>query len=273
MSSATTSSTRQTAAGTNPTEALITQLSVGPDLRDVAAVLLREHLRKLYPTLDLEPSITMIGTPQWSIVDEQIVAGNPTYQALTEILAAQVVQGTPTLYIEGEHFLTQQPISDPAVHLPVRIDEIASLLNLLAPVMLTAFQEQQLAYWNNADDSNGPRWHTLSNTLREIWNVNQVQGWSESDCAMARALYRTAGLAGRKIDDQNSACLIAIDLIDGTTVKHLNEVSMAVLIGTQQGRRSSSPIHCSRVIRSSTLLMTWANPCLRTWAIFSRTSS
>lgn len=80
MSSATTSSTRQTAAGTNPTEALITQLSVGPDLRDVAAVLLREHLRKLYPTLDLEPSITMIGTPQWSIVDEQIVAGNPTYQ-------------------------------------------------------------------------------------------------------------------------------------------------------------------------------------------------
>ncbi|NHW98266.1 hypothetical protein [Pseudomonas koreensis] len=238
MSSAITRSTRPPAAGHHPTEALITQLSVGPDLRDVAAVLLREHLRKLYPALDLEPSITMIGTPQWSIVDEQIVAGNPTYQALTEILAAQVVQGTPTLYIEGEHFLTQQPISEPAVHLPVRVDEIASLLNLLAPVMLTAFQEQQLAYWNSADDSTGPRWHALSDTLREIWNVDQVQGWSESDCAMARALYRTADLAGRKADDpnQSSACLIAIDLIDGTTVKHLNEVSMAVLIGTQQGK-------------------------------------
>lgn len=238
MSSATTSSTRQTAAGTNPTEALITQLSVGPDLRDVAGVLLREHLRKLYPTLDLEPSITMIGKPQWSIVDEQIVAGNPTYQALTEILANQVVQGTPTLCIEGEHFLTQQPISEPAVHLPVRIDEIASLLNLLAPVMLTAFQEQQLAYWNSADDSSGPRWHALSDTLREVWNVEQVQGWSESDCAMARALYRDADLASRKIDDpyQSSACLIAIDLVDDGTVKHLNEVSMAVLIGTQQGK-------------------------------------
>ncbi|MFJ2327683.1 hypothetical protein [Pseudomonas sp. NPDC087690] len=236
MISSSSSSTPQAVSDANPIETLITQLSVGPNLRDVAAVLLRQHLREMYPALDLDPGSTMVGSPAWALNDDQIMAGPTAYQALTEILANQVVHGIPALYIEGEHFLAQQPISEPAVHLPVRIDEIANLLNLLAPIMLTAFQEQQLAFWNSTGDSSGPRWQALSDTLRKLWNVNQIKGWSDADCAMARALYQTPAQVDRKPDDlyQLNAYLIAINLIDGDNVKHLNEVSMVVLIGKQK---------------------------------------
>jgi hypothetical protein len=222
----------------NPTDTLITQLSVGPDLRDVAAVLLRQHLRKLYPTLDLDPTITMVGTPTWLIVNDQVVSGFPTFQALTDILAAQVVHGVPALYIEGEHFLAQQPITEPEIHLPVRIDEIANLINLLAPVMLTAFQEQQLAFWNAPESGSQPRWHELSKTLREVWNIDRVGGWDNDDCEMARSLFRAPDLASRKLNDpyKSNAYLIGIDLVDGEKVTHLNEVSIVVLIGTHKGR-------------------------------------
>ncbi|MCF5700048.1 dermonecrotic toxin domain-containing protein [Pseudomonas syringae] len=236
MISPNSSSTPPAISDANPVDALITQLSVGPDLRDVAAVLLRQHLREMYPALDLDPAITMVGSPSWALIDDQVLAGPVAYQALTEILASQVVHGIPALYIEGEHFLAQQPISEPAVHLPVRIDEIANLLNLLAPVMLTAFQEQQLVFWNSPDNSSGPRWHALSDTLRELWNVNQVKGWSDADCAMARTLFQTPAQVDRKPDDlyQINAYLIAIDLVDGDNIKHQNEVSMVVLIGKQK---------------------------------------
>lgn len=227
-----------TSSHPNPTEALITQLSVGPDLRDVAAVLLRQRLRELYPSIDIDPSIAMVGTPSWVIIDDQLVSGTPSYKALTEVLADQVVNRVPALYIEGEHFLTQQPISDPPLHLPIRIDEIAKLINLLAPVMLTAFQEQQLAFWNANEVGSTPRWHELSSTLRKLWNVDRIQGWTVDDCNMARALFRAPALADRTLDDpyQSHAYLIAVDLINGQGVKHLNEVSIVVLIGTQQGR-------------------------------------
>jgi hypothetical protein len=230
--------TADTPSRHNPTEALITQLSVGPDLREVAAVLLRQSLQKLYPALDIDPSITMVGTPSWEIFNDEIIAGPTHYQALTEILADQTVFAVPALYIEGEHFLAQQPITEPAVHLPVRIDEIANMINLLAPVMLTAFQEQQLAFWNRDDGSSGPRWHELSSTLRNLWNVDQVRGWNDDDCNMARTLYRTPDLASQDLDDpyQCKAWLVAVDLIDGEDVIHLNEVSIAVLTGSYQNR-------------------------------------
>lgn len=220
------------------TEALITQLSVGPDLREVAAVLLRQHLQTLYPTLDIDPAITMVGTPVWEIFNDEIIAGPTRYQALTEILANQTVFAIPALYIEGEHFLVQQPITEPAVHLPVRIDEIANIINLLAPVMLSAFQEQQLAFWNRESGSAGPRWHELSSTLRNLWNVDKVQGWDVDDCAMARKLFRSPDLESRKQDDayKTRAYLVGIDLIDGEKVTHLSEVSISVLVGTHQKR-------------------------------------
>lgn len=238
MSTPTSTSTPDTPARHNPTDLLITQLSVGPDLRDVAAVLLRQHLRKLYPTLDLDPSITMVGTPTWVLANDEIVAGPPTFQALTDILANQLVHSVPALYIEGEHFLAQQPITEPEIHLPVRIDEIANLINLLAPVMLTAFQEQQLAFWNAPENGSQPRWHELSRSLREVWNIDRVPGWDNDDCAMARSLFLAPDLASRKLNDpyKSNAYLIGIDLLDSEKVTHLNEVSIVVLIGTHKGR-------------------------------------
>lgn len=222
----------------SPTEALITQLSVGPDLREVATVLLRQHLQTLYPALDIDPTITMLGTPRWETFDDEIVAGPVRYQALTEILVNQTVSAIPSLYIEGEHFLTQQPITEPAVHLPVRIDEIAQLINVLAPVMLAAFQEQQLVFWNATKGSDGPRWHELSNTLRNFWNVDKVKGWDDDDCSMARNLFRSPDLASRKLDDayQSNAYLVGIDLVNGQKVTPLNEVSIALVVGTHQER-------------------------------------
>lgn len=236
MSTSVSTPTQQTPPHQDAIDALITQLSIGPDLRDVAAVLLRQSLQKLYPALDIDPSILMVGTPSWEIFDDEVVAGPTHYQALTEILANQTVLAVPTLYIEGEHFLTQQPINEAAIHLPVRIDEIAKMINLLAPVMLKAFQEQQLEYWNKAEGSSGPRWHELSNTLRNFWNVDQVTGWSDDDCSMARTLFRTPDLTTLEVADpyKCKAYLVAIDLVDGKDTVHLDEMSIAVLVGTHQ---------------------------------------
>ncbi|MGJ7513191.1 dermonecrotic toxin domain-containing protein [Pseudomonas baetica] len=237
MSTSASNTRTQTPSHQNITDALITQLSIGPDLNDVAAVLLRQSLQKLYPALDLDPNITMVATPSWDILFEEIVAGPTRYQALTEILAHQTVYAVPALYIEGEHFLTQQPIAEPTIHLPVRIDEIAKMLNLLAPVMLKAYQEQQLEFWNKAEGSSGPRWHELSNTLRNLWNVDQVTGWSNDDCNMARTLFRTPDLETGVADPyQCKAYLVAIDLTAGEDTLHWNEASIVVLIGKQQGR-------------------------------------
>lgn len=238
MNSPALAASQPTLSPPNLLDALVTQMVVGPDLREVAAILLRQNLRELYPTLDLDPSITMVGSPSWELVDDQLINTGFTYRALTDILANQMVHGAPAMYIEGEHFLAQQPITEPEVHLPVRIDEIASLLNRLTPVMLTAFQEQQLAYWNASERDTGPRWHGLSKTLRDFWNVEQAEGWSSEDCAMARTLYHAPDLASRRSDDpyRSHAYLIAIDLVEGQEVQHINEVSMIVMIGTQQGR-------------------------------------
>lgn len=221
-----------------PADALLTQLCVGPDLREVAAALLHEHLRTLYPTLDLDPSSTMVGSPSWEIVDNQIVDAGTTFLALTDILAKQAVSALPALYIEGEHFLAQQPIVEPVVHLPVRIDEIATLINRLAPVMTKAFQEQQLAYWNASDQDAGPRWRTLSQALRAFWNVEQAPGWDQADCAMARTLFHAPGLSARKSDDpyNSKAYLVAIEVGDEHAMTPINAVSMVVMIGTHQGR-------------------------------------
>lgn len=234
MSTSASTSTPPTIPHQDTYDALLTQLSIGPELRDVAAVLLRQSLQKLYPALDIDPSITMVGTPSWEIINDEIVAGPTDYQALTEILANQTVLAVPALYIEGEHFLVQQPIAEPAIHLPVRIDEIANTLNLLAPVMLTAFQEQQLEFWNKADSS-GPRWHELSNTLRSFWDVNQIHGWTRDDCSMARTLFRTPELIPGN-PYQCKAYLVAIDLVVGEQVTHWNETFITVLMGSQNNR-------------------------------------
>ncbi|PIB43393.1 hypothetical protein AOA59_15020 [Pseudomonas sp. 2822-15] len=219
--------------------ALFTQLYVGPSFRETASALLRQSLRELYPTLDIDPDIAMVGTPTWQLIDDEIVAGPTEYKALSDILAKQAVLSVPALYIEGEHFLTQQPIVEPTVHLPVRICEIAKTLNLLAPVMLRAFQQQLVAYWNQTNSS-GPHWHELSSMLREVWNVETADDWSTTECAMARTLFTHPDKADRKGKDPYNlkACLIDIDRVDADHMTHQNEVVIAVLLGEHEGQQS-----------------------------------
>ncbi|ETK24406.1 DUF6543 domain-containing protein [Pseudomonas sp. FH1] len=220
------------------TDTLVTQMSTGPAFREVAATLLREQLKDLYPTLDIDPNVTMVGAPLWGIDDGHVVPVDRHYQALTDILAAQAVLAVPALYIEGEHFLTQLPIIEPAVHLPVRILDIAGLINMLAPVMLRAYQQAQMEYWNASEADSGPRWHALSTTLRDFWNVQQAGGLSDDECEMARQLYRTPDYAQRSLNDPQAvkAYVIDIDRIDDDgKVTHLDEHLISVLISERNG--------------------------------------
>lgn len=147
------------------------------------------------------------------------------------MLARQAILGVPSLYIEGEHFLTQHPNAWPPTHLPVRIDQIGNLINLLAPLMVTAYKEQQLEYWN-ASNGEGPHWQKLSSTLRAFWNVEQVDGWSTDDCAMARQLFHAPDITEREKKDiyASHSYLVAIRATDKAKTHDL--LSIAVLIGT-----------------------------------------
>lgn len=222
----------------NLTDTLITQMSTGPAFREVAATLLREQLQELYPALDIDPNVTMVGTPIWDIEDGHVVPVGRHYKALTDILAVQAVLAVPVLYIEGEHFLTQLPIVEPAVHLPVRILDIARLLNALAPVMLRGYQQAQMEYWNASEADSGPRWHALSGTLRDFWNLDQAPGLTDDDCQLARQLYRTPDFALRSVNDPQAvrAYVIDIDQVDdkGKTT-HLDEHLISVLTGQHKG--------------------------------------
>ena len=219
-------------------DTLITQMSAGPAFREVAATLMREQLQALYPSLDIDPNSVVVGTPVWDIEDDQVVPAGRQYQVLTDVLAVQSVLAVPALYIEGEHFLAQLPITEPAVHLPVRILDIASILNTLAPAMLRGYQQSQLEYWNVAEGDSGPRWHALSSVLRDFWNVEQVPGWTAADCRMARQLFLSPDAATRKQNDPDPirAYVVDVDQVDdaGNTT-HLNENLISVLIGKPNG--------------------------------------
>ena len=218
---------------TNPKDAVLNRLLAGPTYPEVAAILLRDGLKKLYPTLNLDPHTTVVGEPAWDIVNDEIVERQTRYETLSDMLAGLLDESGPTLLIEGFHFLTQLPLTSPDVHLPVRIDQIGRLINELQPAMLTACQEQQLAYWNASVGDAGPRWHELSSALRTAWNVERVKEWSEAECAMARHLFRYPDRQGRQ--DNNlydaHAYLIDIDGIDGDQVQRMSDNTIVVLIG------------------------------------------
>ncbi|MCK3865171.1 DUF6543 domain-containing protein [Pseudomonas sp. B329] len=218
--------------------ALLTQFSTGPSFRETATLLLREALQEQYPTLDIDPDTVMLATPTWNLDDDRVSAGPTEYQALSDILARQAVLAVPILYLQGEHFLTQQPIIEPAVHLPVRVTEIAKTINQLAPSMLRAYQQQTINYWNQTNGS-GPHWHELSNLLRTVWDVEAADDWTATECAMARALFTHPDKADRKGNDlyKLRACLVDIDRVDDEgQVKHVNDVIIAVLIGEHEGK-------------------------------------
>ncbi|UQI31300.1 hypothetical protein M3M50_01380 [Pseudomonas bijieensis] len=217
----------------NPRDAVLNQLFAGPTYPEVAAILLRDALKKLYPALNLDPHTTVVGEPNWDIVDGEIVERQTRYETLSDMLAGLANEGEPILLIEGLHFLTQLPLTTPDVHLPVRIDQIGNLINELVPTMLTACQEQQLAYWNASVGESGPRWHDLSSTLRRAWDVRQIRGWTATECEMAMHLFRYPDRQGRKDNNRfdTHAYLIDVDGVNDDEVTRLNENSIVVLIG------------------------------------------
>lgn len=221
------------------TSSLINQLSIGPAFREVAAYLLRLQLRERYPTLDIDPDIVMVGTPSWQIIDGEIVALPPRYQALADILAQQAVLAVPALFIEGIHFLTRLPIAEPAVHLPVRIADMSLIINVLAPVMIRGYQQRQLEFWDETLGDAGPHWHELGVVLRNLWNTGKTRDWTDEDGLMARQVVLAPELADRALNDrfETHAYVLDVDQVDdeGQTT-HLNEHLVSVIIGKQKGQ-------------------------------------
>lgn len=215
---------------------LLTQLSTGPSIREVAANLLRAALKEQYPTLNIDPDLATVVTPHWRIADDLIQSTPPAMESLTSVLANQALSPEPVIYIDGEHFLTAQPQAPRAEHLPVKIDAIARLINELAALIFTAYQEQQLDYWNTSNGMSGPRWQLLSHSLRNVWNVTTQEGWDEHDCAMARLLFHFPEQAKRKAFDtfQTHAYLIDMDGHHNNQSTHIGLSDMAVLIGKHE---------------------------------------
>lgn len=232
-----TSTAQDPPANSDPTQELIAQFYAGPSFREVASELLRQALNEQYPTLNIDPDSTLMGAPTWSLVDDQIVAGPPEYHALSDLLARQAVLAIPTQCIEGEHFLTRQPLTEPPLHLPVRMTDIAKILNTRAPVMLSGYQAHLVDFWNDSS-TKGPRWQELSNTLRNGWNAQGVEAWNETDCAMARRLFRLPDRDSRQVDDPygSKACIVEIEQTDGTRSKGFTPLKIAVLSGRHEGR-------------------------------------
>jgi hypothetical protein len=158
-----------------PATDLLTQLITGPSLREVATTVLRAELNVLYPTLELNPDLVMVGTPSWINRDGHIVAGATRFESLTDALLRHAIARQPVMYIDGEHFLTRQPGASPSIQLPVNIDAVGRQLNLLVSILFSAYQEQQLDYWNQPVTLRLPRWQELSLALRVRWNIKQAK--------------------------------------------------------------------------------------------------
>ena len=217
---------------------VLTLLVSGPSINEVASTLLRSVFDPLYPQLSIDPALTLVVTPGWIINDQQITHGDPRFESLTDVLVRLALSGDAVTYIDGEHFLTLKPGVEPAIQLPVKIDAIGCLLNELAPVLFTAYQENQVDYWNDPVTPDHPRWYLLSDTLRNQWNIAEDNGWDADQRAMARAVFNEPDKARRLSGDKykTRACLIDIDLGEATDRKHLSVLDTAVLIGTLGNR-------------------------------------
>jgi hypothetical protein len=212
---------------------LLRQLSSGPSIREVASTALRPALKALYPQLDINPALVFVVTPTWQIVEGEVIPGISRVESLTGTLVRHGLRKTTVTYIDGEHFLSRQPHDASPIPLPVKIDAIGRLINELAPLLFVAYQEQQLDFWNQTGSAAMPRWQELSRALRNIWNVRNVKGWDDDQCAMARNLFNYPDLAVRLPHDKylSRTYLIDLDIQDGETSKHLRLLDIAVLIG------------------------------------------
>ena len=122
---------------------LLTQLTTGPSLREVAAATLRSSLRGLYPDLDIDPDLTVVVTPHWQITAGAILPGAPKFQSLTGALYRSATSGVPVTWIDGEHYLIYQSAAGPNVHLPIKVDAVGRLINELAPLLRVAYQDRK----------------------------------------------------------------------------------------------------------------------------------
>lgn len=220
------------------TEDILTELVTGPSIIEVAATFLRPELNKLYPHLQIDPTLATVVTPTWVIAEDEVVPGDPLYESLTDVLVRLGLSGSTVTYIDAEHFLTLQPGIEPVVQLAVEIEVIGCLINTLAPLLFNAWQHQLLNYWNHETSPATPRWHQLSQSLQDIWNIESGTGWSDDEKAMAHAVFTTPDRATRQSRDKykTRACLIDIDRVEGTSSKHSLVLDIAVLVGTLGNR-------------------------------------
>jgi hypothetical protein len=218
---------------------LVSQISHGPTLNEVASHQLRQSLKMLYPKLDIDPDTTLVATPQWRVVDHQVEAGPTTLESLTHALVHQGLYGTRANYIEGEHFLTLEPEARNPVHLAVSIEEVAGMLNDLAPLLFVELQARQLDFWNSKGHKIA-RWEELSNSLRKALNVRKVKGWDADECAMAREVFIDPDKATRKNVNNDfsaiQACLIDVDALENEVASHLLIGGALVLKATYRQR-------------------------------------
>lgn len=215
---------------------LLTELITGPLISEVATKVLRPALDALYPQLKIDPTLATVVSPAWTITRDRVIPGKNSYESLTNVLVRLGYTGKYVNYIDGEHFLTLHPGVEPMVQLAVKIDAIGALLNALAPLLFNAYQQQQLDYWNQEASPATPRWHRLSQSLQDVWNLDATLDWNEDEKAIARAVFNQPDRATRRASDKykTRACLIDVDGLktQGDPGSHSWILDAAVLVGT-----------------------------------------
>lgn len=216
-------------------KALLTRLTEdGPTSNEVATTLLHSELAILYPDLSIDLGQTVVGTPIWEFIDNELTCVDIQYIRLTHVLVRISLENSKVNYLPGEQFLTQQPCADTPIQLPVNIEKIATLLNDLASVFFVAFKEQQLAFWNSKGTLL-PRWQELADGLAAALNIQKVEGWNADHCDIARAISmypeKQQRLAQRPDLAQIQVCVLDIDTPNGQNLKHLLIAGTAVVHG------------------------------------------
>lgn len=233
MASTETNAVEADPASSNPSD-LLTQLVIVPSIREVATRILQDDLKQLYPQLDINPGTAMVVTPSWEVIAGTVQPGPLRFESLTDALLRHTGSGEPVIYLDGEHFLSLNPDAITPIHLPVKIDAIGRLINKLSPLLLVAYQEQQLEYWDQPTHGKTLRWQELSQSLRQVWNVKKVEGWDVHQLAIARNVFTYPDATLRSPHDTYKirVCLIDLDRLDGTVSSHLNRTDLTVVIGT-----------------------------------------
>ena len=217
---------------------LLTQLTTGPTTREAAATTLRSALKELYPTLNIDPDLAVVVSPQWEVVGNAVERAPATVESLTSVLAHQALSSDRVTYLDGQHFLTLQPNATAPVHLAVKIDAIARLINELSDLLFAAFQEQQLDFWNASNGAAGPRWQAFSSALRNVWNITEEQGLDEHECAMARTVFHEPDRARRSLKDpyKTHAYLVDVDILEDGQSTHLYFLDLTGWVGEHENR-------------------------------------